>query len=826
MQRAQRDHRRAARLDERLIRALRAHPHRVAAGLLAAFVFAYLWPVLVGGEVLSPASTLWGVAPWAAYRPAVGINYYNPLLSDFVTSYYPWDVLARRMISSGTFPAWNQYALAGTPFFANLGVGWLGPFNLLLWALPLKFGLGAVAALKLWVAALGTYLLVRELRLGLLPGLLAAVSFALCAFDLVWLSHGAHVSVAAWLPWLVLLAERIVRRGGRFEGVALAVVVALALGAGHPGTQVHVLSGMLLYALVRSATVAGVPWRTRLRRLLLIASGTVVGALCMAIVLVPGALATAGTMGAAVRRNGGSEALIGHVLPLSALRTALFPDWWGRPSEALLSGPANYNERTFYAGGVALLLAAVALLSGRRWRRKLPFLPFAALGVLVPLDTPVIHDVFVHLPAFSTIQDQRLLLWFMFAVAILSAFGLQALLDAPRRQAGAWAVVGLGALAGVVAIAALPLAPGDVANAFSHLGHRFAGVTPGALALASALRWLLLVAVVAGALAVLRVQSRRPWIGGGVVALAAALDMLAFAHAYQPMGPPSIVFPPRTQAIAFLQRHQAAGRITGVDGALMNDYSAVYGLHDVRGHDAPQPSLRFIRLWRLINPEQNMLQGLDVAGLSPTALEVLGLLGTRYIVTEANAELPRGTSPNVLGYAYRGPEATVLEDRLAVPRAFVAQRIDLAGDEGQELAAAAGPRFDARRDAIVPRGALVRAAAPAEGGSGVVRVIGEQDARVALEARLARRGLVVLDDAWAPGWSVSVDGRPARALRTDVVMRGVMVPPGRHRIVWSYQVPGLRIGMLLSLLALLVLAAWAGVLLLRSSRARLARLRP
>jgi len=808
-----------------LIRALRAHPHRVAAGLLAAFVFAYLWPVLVGGNVLSPASNLWGVPPWSALRPASGIRFYNPLLSDFSTSYYPWDVLARRFISSGTFPAWNPYVLAGTPFFANLGVGWLGPFNLLLWVLPLGFGLGAVAALKLWVAAFGTYLLARELRLGMLPALVAAVSFALCAFNLVWLSH-AHVSVAAWLPWLVLLAERIVRRGGRREGVALAVVVALALAGGHPGTQVHALSGMLLYALVRSATVGGIPWRTRLRRLMLISTGTLVGALCMAVVLVPGTLAAAGTIGAAVRHNGGPEALTGHLMPRSVLRTALFPDWWGRPSETLLAGPVNYNERTFYAGGVALLLAAVALVSRGGWRRKAPLLPFVALGIAVPLHAPVIRELVIRLPGFSSVQDQRLLLWFMFAVAILSAFGLQALLDAPRRQTHAWAVVGAGALAGAAAIATLHLAPGDAARALSHLGNRFAGLTPSAVALASVLRWLLLVVAVGGALLLLRARPRRAWIGGGAIALAAALDMLAFAHAYQPMGPASIVLPPRTAAIAFLQRHAADGRIAGIRGALMNDYSAVYGLQDVRGHDAPQPSPRFFHLWQLITPEQSEIQGLDVGGLSPTGLKVLGLLGARYLITEANAELPRGMAPNSVGYAYRGPEATVLDDRLAVPRAFVAKRIAVTSDERRELATAAAPGFDARWDAIVPHSALRRIAVPAAAGRGVVRVTAEQDARVTLEAQLARRSLVVLDDAWAPGWSVSVDGRPARALRTDIVMRGVVVPTGRHRIVWTYEVPGLRIGALLSLLGVLGLAAWAGVLLVQSTRARLERLRP
>ncbi len=427
----------------RLGEALRTHEHRTAAALLAAFALVYLWPVLVGGDVLSPGAVLWGVPPWRASIPSAGIRFYNGLLSDVPTSYYPWDVLARELIHSGTFPAWNPYAFAGTPFFANLSVAWLGPFSVPLWVLPLTYALGVAAALKLWVAGFGTYLLVRELRLGFWPGLLAGFSFALCAFDVVWLSHGAQLSVAALLPWLVWLTERILRRGGRAEGVALAVVAAAALAGGHPGTQVHVLAGTVLYGLVRSATTDGVSRAERLRRLATVAAGIAVGLLLTAVVLLPGERAAVGTIGAEARRNGGASSLIGTTLPFKALLAAVFPDWWGRPSEALLAGPANYNERAFYAGTAALVLAVVALVSRGAWRRKLPFLPLVALGLAVPLDAPLIHPLVVHLPAFDRVQNQRMLLWFAFGVAVLGAFGLQALLDAPRRQARAWAVLGV-----------------------------------------------------------------------------------------------------------------------------------------------------------------------------------------------------------------------------------------------------------------------------------------------------------------------------------------------------------------------------------------------
>ena len=37
-----------------------------------------------------------------------------------------------------------------------------------------------------------------------------------------------------------------------------------------------------------------------------------------------------------------------------------------------------------------------------------------------------------------------------------------------------------------------------------------------------------------------------------------------------------------------------------------------------------------------------------------------------------------------------------------------------------------------------------------------------------------------------------MDGRPARVVRVDDVLRGVVVGRGRHVVVWSYAVPGLR----------------------------------
>ncbi|HVV88080.1 MAG TPA: YfhO family protein, partial [Kofleriaceae bacterium] len=82
--------------------------------------------------------------------------------------------------------------------------------------------------------------------------------------------------------------------------------------------------------------------------------------------------------------------------------------------------------------------------------------------------------------------------------------------------------------------------------------------------------------------------------------------------------------------------------------------------------------------------------------------------------------------------------------------------------------------------------------------------------RVTLACDVTAAGVAVVLDAWAPGWSATVDGHPAAVERADLVARAVPVPAGAHTIDLRYRTPGLGLGALVSALALLnlALAAW------------------
>jgi hypothetical protein len=225
-------------------------------------------------------------------------------------------------------------------------------------------------------------------------------------------------------------------------------------------------------------------------------------------------------------------------------------------------------------------------------------------------------------------------------------------------------------------------------------------------------------------------------------------------------------------------------------------------------------------------PGQPLWTPYEISTLDASGLRLLSLLGARYLVAGPGLRLQSGRKGPfaLLAAAYSRPDATIFENRGALPRAMVARSVRVVDGEGGIRGALVDEGFDPQSQVLIERSepGAVRLAATA-GGSGSVAVVHDANAEVHLRATLAQPGLVMLDDQMARGWTVRIDGRPARALRVDGVMRGVAVRAGTHSVVWSYAVPGLRLGLLLSGLGLVGILAWiatAGIMYRRRAPPR------
>ena len=64
-----------------------------------------------------------------------------------------------------------------------------------------------------------------------------------------------------------------------------------------------------------------------------------------------------------------------------------------------------------------------------------------------------------------------------------------------------------------------------------------------------------------------------------------------------------------------------------------------------------------------------------------------------------------------------------------------------------------------------------------------------------------------------PGWEATIDGEPTPIRPANLAMRAIAVPAGTHTVEFRYRPDSFRLGLLLALAGLLVLAAraFAGV---------------
>src|SRR5690606_14675880 len=72
-------------------------------------------------------------------------------------------------------------------------------------------------------------------------------------------------------------------------------------------------------------------------------------------------------------------------------------------------------------------------------------------------------------------------------------------------------------------------------------------------------------------------------------------------------------------------------------------------------------------------------------------------------------------------------------------------------------------------------------------GPGTTSIISYANTRIEIEADSPVADHVVPYDAAHPWWTAEIDGRRVPVLRANVIFRAVAVPPGRHRVIFTFR---------------------------------------
>ena len=183
------------------------------------------------------------------------------------------------------------------------------------------------------------------------------------------------------------------------------------------------------------------------------------------------------------------------------------------------------------------------------------------------------------------------------------------------------------------------------------------------------------------------------------------------------------------------------------------------------------------------------------------------LFGGTAIGADNSADQLFGKTKAKYHQVYVDNEIRVLEDTAAFPRAFVVPRARVAPSLGTALSEMIHQPFHPDQEVILADDTTTQATvvSPDRGGEGSARVTDYSAGSIKIHTTASADAWLVLSDTFYPGWLASVDGQPSTVLRGDVLFRVVAVPAGEHEVELRFEPVSVKLGLMISIVALLAL---------------------
>ena len=772
---------------------------------LVVFIIAvgiFFRPVLLDSKLPIPADTIIGLYHpfrdlYASQYPN-GIPYKNALITDPVRQQYPWKELAIEIEKSGSLPLWNPYSFSGTPLLGTMQSGALYPLNSILFVLPFAIGWSAFIIMQPLLGGLFFYLYTKNLKLRSLACVLGAITFVFSGFSIAWLEWGNIMHTALWLPLILLSIDKVFNslslraivkqskesstsnhkiatssstpRNDIFWSIVFILALTCSFFAGHLQIFFYVLLTSFVYFLARW-------WQWgRPKKVLLLITGLFAAFVLVTIVqwlpTVQFILQSARDIDQLDWQK-----MEGWFIPYQHLIQFIAPDFFGNPTTLNYWGTWNYGELVGYVGITPLLLAFLAIF-GRRDKKTYFFSAVLFTSLLFALPTIFAQIPYqLHIPLFSTSQPTRLLFLVDFSLAILASLGVDFLLKQKQKKVIIIPLLFLLALFGCVWV-------------FIFSGFRFfPTVTPEQVATAK--RNLILPTGFLGASIILLLLFCLPKLPNAartvIIALFICLtivDLVRFGEKFTPFTDQAYLFP-QTKAITFLQKDTDQFRIMTTDSRLLPpNFSTVYRLQSVDGYD-PLYMRRYAEI--IAASERGKSNITPPFGfnriITPHNADsrIIDLLGVRYILSMT--DLPKEKYTKVLEEG----QTKVYKNPRAFPRAFFVASIKTAHDKQAAINLLFDQSIDLHKVAIVEdsNGSFKETFS-----SGKVHIGDYQANSVHLKTDNKSSGFLVLMDSYYPTWHAQVCSiendscRDARIYRTNYQFRGILVPAGKHHIIF------------------------------------------
>jgi hypothetical protein len=725
--------------------------------------------------------------------PQVLLGWESFYSRDYGALAFPNVHFQREFFWRGELPFWNPSSNCGQPFLAQWGTMALYPGALIYLLLPLPWSLSLFCFAHVWLGGFGMYLLVRRWTETNFAAALAGTIYVFNGIMFASFVWPNYLVALGWMPFVVLLAERTWREGGRWI-VGTSLVAAMQMLAGAPEVILFtwLIVGVLFVCDAMRSPVSSFPFLRRIICAALLTAGLAAAQLLPFFELLQHSHRDAGF------------ATDKWQLPLWGWGNFLVPLYnaFETPSGQYYQYSQGFLS-SVYLGGIAVTFALLALF---RWPDVRVWALWLVAILCVALafgeQTPVFKTARELIPFFGIARyPVKFLFVLAFVVPLLAGCGFAAVVKSRLRH-------------GVAALSVLTLAA-MVFLAWAVREHRFVDYAAwpenfrtnidyswnkkmGGKVLPDAVtntgwRAGLFVTAMAALLVASRGGKTAPLFGMAALAL-----IVVDARTHSPRLNPSLPSPllardywpeefpkPKPGQARVLIAPEAEEFLTFVSStnvqrvwefkrrAEWSSLNLIDGVAKVNGSSTLQT-----REQRLVEQTLYSMTNRLPAGL-------MDFLGVAWI-TSSNSSAAWSPRTNALPFVTAGQQPR-LEDNAAALGAMTQDTFD--------------PRQTVFLAAALPSGSAVSNAV-----NTTVTNVGFTAHSVEADVNSPGPTLLVIAQSFYPAWRATVDGANAPLRRANVAFQAVAVPAGQHHVRVFYSDSKFRNGLLVSIASLLLCA--------------------
>ena len=708
----------------------------------------------------------------------------NFKILDIVRQLYPWRLFTMESFKLGELPLWNPYNFTGTPHLANVFTSSFYPFNFLFFIAPFSLGWSFYILIQPFLVALATFVFLKNLKINYLAALLGSLVFAFSSFLMIRLEFGMVGHTALWLPLSLLAVDKFFNNSKKIRWWLLSIIcLSLSFLAGYLQVTIYTYFIFTAYAFFRFLQ------KKDYSVFFLLISAPFLAFFLIGFQSIP--LLELVKSSSRIGNYGLQDFFANQFfLPWSRLITFLIPDFFGNDVTGNFWGQTSYYEFSGYVGVITIFFVIFSLFYFRHRKEICFWFLLLVLSFLFAFPTFLSKFFYsLNIPGLSVLIPARIIFVINFSLAVLSAFGLNYFIkEKEERKLQKRALISASLLLYSFVAIGIVFLFGFI---FLERWHDYAlvSIRNSVLPLASLI-------ILCFSLCFYFSFKRKGLRFSILIFLIfiLAFNLVRHGYKYNTFTPKEILFP-TTKVLDFLNdQDNKLYRLQITHQELMTaNLNIPYKIQMIDGYDSfhTQRFEELVMAGNFENPQKRFQSPGRSIFLANYRSPIFDLMNVGYVLSLEEIKDPK------LKKVFQEGKTIVYQNNKSYPRAYLTNDFEVIKEDEKILERMIDFSQKEERKVILEEEIDFESSGDLKNASLLIEDY--QSQRVKIISSSLQKSILVLTDAYDPGWQALIDGQSTKIYRANYNFRAVLVPEGKHEIVFQYKPLSFKIGLYLSI---------------------------